>query len=104
MLDIYTIIRFLLEFRTNQGKERINRIFRRTTNYGNNVTWYAATPGNIWSFNDAWYLYAVAERARANMEEMEGISGIGVVKLREFGKVFLKEIQAYLAENPSADK
>lgn len=54
-------------------------------------------------FHDS-VLRSLADKQPANMEEMEGISGIGVVKLREFGKVFLKEIQAYLAENSSADK
>ena len=41
----------------------------------------------------------LADKKPTSMEEMEKISGIGVVKLREFGKTFLKEIQKYLAES-----
>ncbi len=43
----------------------------------------------------------LADTKPATMEEMGQISGIGVVKLREFGTTFLKEIQAYQNENPS---
>lgn len=38
----------------------------------------------------------------ATLEEMSGISGIGTVKLREFGQTFLKEIQKYLTESGSS--
>lgn len=46
----------------------------------------------------------LADIKPVSMEEMEGISGIGAVKLREFGKSFLKEIKEYLAENETSNK
>lgn len=45
----------------------------------------------------------LADKKPTNLEDMRGISGIGVVKMREFGKTFLKEIQAYLSENQSTE-
>ena len=43
-------------------------------------------------------LRSMADRKPQTMSEMEQISGIGVVKLREFGEVFRKEILKYLEE------
>lgn len=45
----------------------------------------------------------LADRKPTTLDEMSGISGIGYVKMREFGKIFLKEIQTYLTENKSAE-
>lgn len=44
-------------------------------------------------------LRLMADRKPRTMEDMAGISGIGVVKLREFGAIFLKEVQKYESEN-----
>jgi len=43
-------------------------------------------------------LRGLASVKPTTLEEMSGISGIGVVKLREFGRTFLKEIQKYAEE------
>lgn len=53
-------------------------------------------------FNDK-VLRALADQQPRSMAEMEKISGIGVVKLREFGQRFLKEILAYLEENKTKE-
>lgn len=45
----------------------------------------------------------LADKKPASLDEMSSISGIGYVKMREFGKIFLKEIQAYLTEDKSAE-
>ena len=36
---------------------------------------------------------------KGDLEDMGKVSGVGVVKLRQFGATFLKEIKAYLEEN-----
>jgi len=41
-------------------------------------------------------LRALADKKPRTITEMERIPGVGVVKLREFGQIFLKEIQSYL--------
>lgn len=46
-------------------------------------------------------LRALADQKPCTLDEMKGISGIGVVKLREFGDIFLKEIQKYQKESGS---
>lgn len=43
-------------------------------------------------------LRGLASVKPVSLEDMSNISGIGVVKLREFGSTFLKEIQKYMAE------
>lgn len=43
-------------------------------------------------------LREMADKKPAAMEEMEKISGIGAVKLRQYGKAFFNEIQEYLQE------
>ena len=40
----------------------------------------------------------LADKKPTTTEEMGNIGGIGIVKLREFGKTFLKEIQQYLID------
>ena len=40
----------------------------------------------------------MADRQPSNKDEMSQISGVGVVKLREFGDIFLREIQKYKDE------
>ena len=50
-------------------------------------------------FNDA-ALIDMARRVPRNREEFGRISGVGTVKLRQFGERFLAEIQQYLRENP----
>lgn len=47
-------------------------------------------------------LRLLADKKPTQLSEMEGISGIGVVKLREFGQIFLKEIQRYLDKTESS--
>lgn len=46
-------------------------------------------------------LRGLAAAKPTTLEEMSQVSGIGVVKLREYGKTFLKEIGKYLAEMES---
>ena len=41
----------------------------------------------------------MADRKPQTISEMGQISGVGVVKLREFGEIFLREILKYLEEN-----
>ena len=48
-------------------------------------------------FTDA-ALRGMADRQPSNKDEMSQISGVGVVKLREFGDIFLREIQKYKDE------
>ena len=43
-------------------------------------------------------LREMADKTPSTMEEMAQIGGIGAVKLRQFGKAFLNEIQEYLQE------
>ena len=43
-------------------------------------------------------LREMADKTPSTMEEMAQIGGIGAVKLRQFGKTFLNEIQEYLRE------
>lgn len=49
-------------------------------------------------FNDN-VLRLLADRKPETLEEMGKIGGVGVVRLREFGPAFLKEIQKYNLEN-----
>ena len=44
-------------------------------------------------------LRGLAQMKPRTTEQMANVSGVGVVKLREYGKIFLKEINAYLKEN-----
>ncbi len=50
-------------------------------------------------FNDA-ALRDMTQRVPRNREEFGRISGVGTVKLQQFGDRFLAEIQQYLKENP----
>lgn len=50
-------------------------------------------------FNDA-ALNDMAQRVPRTREEFAQMSGVGTVKLRQFGDRFLAEIQQYLRENP----
>ena len=50
-------------------------------------------------FNDA-ALRDMTQRVPRNQEEFGRISGVGTVKLQQFGDRFLAEIQQYLKENP----
>ncbi len=43
-------------------------------------------------------LRALADQKPQTLDEMRKVPGIGVVKLREYGSIFLKEIQKYLDE------
>ena len=52
-------------------------------------------------FNDA-ALRDMAQRVPRNREEFGRMSGVGTVKLRQFGDRFLAEIQQHLRENPEA--
>ena len=54
-------------------------------------------------FNDA-ALRDMAQRVPRNREEFGHISGVGTVKLQQFGDRFLAEIQQYLKENPNTTK
>jgi len=54
-------------------------------------------------FNDA-ALRDMAQRVPRNREEFGRISGVGTVKLQQFGDRFLPEIQQYLKENPDTTK
>ena len=49
-------------------------------------------------FSDA-VLRELAEKRPATKEQMEEIKGIGVVKLRDYGAAFLREIQKYIKES-----
>ncbi len=54
-------------------------------------------------FNDA-AIRDMAQRVPRNREEFGRISGVGTVKLQQFGDRFLAEIQQYLKENPNTTK
>lgn len=43
-------------------------------------------------------LRSLADVKPRSLREMEGIGGIGVVKMREFGEIFLKEVLRYIQE------
>jgi len=49
-------------------------------------------------------LRALADQQPRTLDEMGRISGIGIVKLREFGDTFLKEILLYLKENKNEEE
>ncbi len=53
-------------------------------------------------FNDA-ALRDMAQRVPRNREEFSRMSGVGTVKLRQFGDRFLAEIQQYLQESPETN-
>ncbi len=49
-------------------------------------------------------LRGMADKKPTTLEDMGQISGIGVVKLREFGKIFLKEVQQYLEDTAEKEQ
>lgn len=49
-------------------------------------------------------LRGLADRKPSTLEEMGEISGIGVVKVRQYGKIFLQEIQKYRSETEGREK
>lgn len=77
-------------------------LFARLTALRKKIAFSRGIPPYV-IFHDS-VLRNLSDKKPTTMQEMELIGGIGVVKLREFGKAFLKEIQKYVAESEGNKK
>ena len=77
----------------NVDRDLFDRLsaLRRKIAFSRGIPPYAVFPDST--------LRGLADLKPTTLEDMGKVSGVGVVKLRQFGATFLKEIKAYLEEN-----
>ena len=87
--------------RAGSGQSSNDELFERLRRLRLSVARELDVPAYV-IFNDA-ALNDMAQRVPRTHDEFGRISGVGTVKLRQFGDQFLAEIQQYLKENPETN-